>query len=85
MYTDYLEGKGTNRIARKLEEEGVSNWNGTVKWYESNIRKMLSNEKYKGYALLQKAYTVDFLSKKRVENNGEIPQYYMEESHPGRH
>jgi site-specific DNA recombinase len=45
---------------------------------------MLSNEKYKGYALLQKAYIVDFLSKKRVENNGEIPQYYMEESHPGR-
>jgi site-specific DNA recombinase len=40
---------------------------------------------YEGYALLQKAYIVDFLSKKRVENNGEIPQYYMEESHPGRH
>jgi len=42
---------------------------------------MLSNEKYKGYALLQKTYTVDFLTKKRVENNGEVPQYYVEESH----
>lgn len=43
---------------------------------------MLGNEKYKGDVLLQKSYTVDFLTKKRVVNNGEIPQYYVEESHP---
>jgi site-specific DNA recombinase len=43
---------------------------------------MLSNEKYKGDALFQKTYTIDFLSKKRAENNGEVPQYYVEESHP---
>ncbi|WP_035287954.1 recombinase family protein [Clostridium sp. KNHs214] len=82
IYKDYLDGKGSNRIARELEDEGVPNWNGKAKWYESSIRKMLSNEKYKGDALLQKTYTVDFLTKKRVENNGEVPQYYVEESHP---
>lgn len=43
---------------------------------------MLSNEKYKGEALLQKTYTVDFLSKKRVENTGQVLQYYVSESHP---
>jgi hypothetical protein len=43
---------------------------------------MLSNEKYKGDALLQKTYTVDFLSKKRVVNKGEVPRYYVEDSHP---
>jgi len=82
IYTDYLNGKGPNRIAKELEEEGVLNWNGKAKWYESSIRKMLSNEKYKGDALLQKTYTVDFLSKKRAVNKGEIPSYYVEESHP---
>lgn len=82
IYKDYLNGKGSNRIARELEEEKVVNWNGKTKWYESSIRKMLTNEKYKGDALLQKTYTVDFLTKKRVENNGEIPMYYVEESHP---
>lgn len=82
IYKDYLDGKGPNRIAKELEEDGVLNWNGKVKWYESTIRNMLSNEKYKGDALLQKTYTVDFLTKKRVENNGEVPQYYVEESHP---
>jgi len=82
IYEDYLNGKGPNKIARELEEEGVINWNGKAKWYESSIRKMLSNEKYKGDALLQKTYTVDFLSKKRADNHGEVPRYYVEESHP---
>ena len=82
IYADYLNGKGTNRIAHELENEGIQNWNGKAKWYEGSIRKMLSNEKYKGEALLQKTYTTDFLTKKRVENNGAVPQYYVEESHP---
>jgi len=40
-----------------------------------------ANEKYIGDALLQKTYTVDFLTKKRVKNNGIVPQYYVENSH----
>lgn len=82
IYDDFLNGMGPNRIAKELEEEGVKTWSDKTKWYESTIRKILSNEKYKGDALLQKTYTVDFLTKKRVENNGEVPQYYVEESHP---
>ena len=82
IFSDYLDGKGPNRIAMELEKEGVANWNGKAKWYEGSIRKMLSNEKYKGEALLQKTYTTDFLTKKRVENDGAVPQYYVEESHP---
>ncbi len=82
IYEDFLDGKGANRIARDLENDGTLNWNGKAKWYEGSIRKMLTNEKYKGDALLQKTYTVDFLSKKRADNNGEVPQYYVEDSHP---
>ena len=82
IYEDFLDGKGANRIARELENDGTLNWNGKAKWYEGSIRKMLTNEKYKGDALLQKTYTVDFLSKKRADNNGQVPQYYVEDSHP---
>ncbi len=82
IFKEFLDGKGANRIARDLELGGVPNWNGKAKWYEGSIRKMLSNEKYKGDALLQKTYTLDFLSKKRAENTGQVPQYFVEDSHP---
>lgn len=82
IFKDYLNGKGTNRIAKELEEEGIPNWSGKPKRYGSSINKMLQNEKYKGDALLQKTYTVDFLTKERSVNNGEVPMYYVEKSHP---
>ena len=40
-----------------------------------------ANEKYKGDALLQKVYTVDFLTKQKKVNEGEVPQYYVEGNH----
>ena len=82
IYREFLDGKGANLIARELERARVPNWHGRAKWYESSIRKMLTNEKYMGDALLQKTYTVDFLSKKRADNTGQVPQYYVEDSHP---
>ena len=51
-------------------------------WTTSTIESILTNEKYKGSALLQKKFTVDFLTKKTKINEGEVPQYYVEESHP---
>ena len=47
----------------------------------STVESILQNEKYKGAALLQKCFTVDFLTKKRKVNEGEVPQYYVEHSH----
>ena len=43
---------------------------------------ILRNEKYMGDVLLQKTYTVDFLSKKKKKNNGELTQYYITDNHP---
>ena len=69
-------------IRREFEDEGVQIWNGKSKWYDTTIGSILSNEKYKGDAILQKSYSVDFLTKKRVKNKGEVQQYYVEDSHP---
>jgi len=82
IYREYLDGKGVNRIAKDLEVDRVPNWSGKPKWHGSTIQSMLSNVKYKGDALLQKSYTVDFLTKKRAINTGQVPQYYVSESHP---
>ena len=50
-------------------------------WQRSTVESILRNEKYKGAALLQKKFTVDFLQKKMKVNEGEVPQYYVEHSH----
>ena len=42
---------------------------------------MLQNEKYKGDALLQKSFTIDYLTKQKKKNEGELPQYYVENNH----
>lgn len=81
IYTDFLNGIGTPTIARMLELENIENCKGKKKWHDSHIKSILTNEKYKGDAILQKSYTVDFLTKKRVENKGEVPKYYVEDSH----
>lgn len=65
-----------------MNEAGIPGWNGKVNWIASTIETMLHNEKYKGDALLQKTYTVDFLTKKREKNQGQIAQYYVENNHP---
>ena len=52
------------------------------KWHASVISSILQNEKYKGDALLQKGFTVDFLTKRRKMNEGELPKYYLEKVHP---
>ena len=49
---------------------------------DTDTGNILTNEKYKGDALLQKKFTVDFLQKKLKPNEGEVPQYYVEGSHP---
>jgi len=81
IYREYLEGASMLKIARVLEADGVPNGAGKARWHTSNINQILRNEKYIGDALLQKTYTVDFLTKKRVKNNGIVPQYYVENSH----
>ena len=54
---------------------------GKEKWSRSTVRSILVNEKYKANALLQKYYTKDYLSKKRIRNKGEVQQYYVKGSH----
>ena len=77
-----MEGLTTNKIAQLLMKKGIPAPGGGEKWYNRTIESILTNEKYKGSALLQKKFTVDFLTKKQKVNEGEVPQYFVEHSHP---
>lgn len=81
IYREYLQGLSMDKIAAGLEADGILTGAGKTKWHTSTINKILRNEKYIGDALLQKTYTTDFLTKKRIKNNGTVPQYYVEGDH----
>ena len=77
----YIQGYGANTIAKRLTELGKVNKKGIVKWTDSGVRGIIKNEKYKGDLLMGKTYTVDPISKRRLENRGEENQYYTKKHH----
>ncbi|SCY24808.1 recombinase family protein [Alkaliphilus peptidifermentans] len=81
IFNEYLGGKGTFLIGKELNHEKVPTVTGG-QWYDSTILTILKNEKYKGDVLLQKTYTLDHLTKKKVKNTGEVNSYYIENNHP---
>ena len=81
IFDRFLEGYSPEFISKELREQAILGCTGKARWCPSAIWKMLQNEKYKGDALLQKTYTVDFLTKKRSENQGQVNQYYIEGNH----
>ena len=83
MFHLYLEGNSIERIHKWLEESKIESPKGYSKWSNSTISGILKNEKYMGDALLQKTYTVDFLTKTTAKNKGEVNQYYIENNHEG--
>lgn len=81
IFRMFLHGYTPHTIASLLTEDGIPSPCGCDSWSGMTVRRMLSNEKYKGDALLQKQFTVDYLRKKMKKNEGELPQYYVEEDH----
>ena len=81
IYRLFLQGMTYNGIASQLTSYGIKTPGGKDKWNVSTVKSILSNEKYKGDALLQKTYISDYLTKKPKVNEGEIPQYYVEGDH----
>ena len=73
--------KSYYQIGQELSADGIRTAAGNDYWLPSTLKKILTNEKYIGDALLQKTIITDFLNKKRVVNKGIVPQYYVEGSH----
>ena len=81
IYREYLSGKSYYQIGKGLTDDGIRTAAGNDYWLASTLKKILTNEKYIGDALLQKTVTTDFLTKKRMVNKGIVPQYYVEGDH----
>ena len=81
IYALFLGVQTCRSIANELTAQGIPTPSRKSKWSVSTVMSILQNEKYKGDALLQKTYTADFLNKTVKKNEGELPQYYIQNSH----
>lgn len=80
IFREYLEGKSIVQIGKGLEADGIKTVTGLEHWHPGTIDKMLSNEKFCGDACMQKSFTIDFLTKKKVKKQGYAPRYYFEDN-----
>lgn len=90
IYQLFLEGETTHSIASYLNEHQIpmpskkkdKEGNYIYHWQISTVLSILTNEKYKGEAILQKSTTIDFLTHKSVKNDGRnAPMYHVKNSH----
>ena len=81
IYREFLEGYSPAMIADRLNADGIPTPTGEGQYFASTISSILNNEKYCGDMLFQKYYVADFLTHKTVKNNGQLPQYYVEDHH----
>lgn len=79
----YLEGNSIGGIRKWLNDNNIETTKSIGEWNKSTVSGILRNEKYKGDVLLQKSYTVDYLTKTIARNKGEVTQYYIENNHEG--
>lgn len=80
IFERYVAGAGSTMIARELNEQGIMTIKGNP-WVSSSVMGIINNEKYKGDILLGKTFTVDPISKRRLENLGEEDRYYIHDHH----
>lgn len=81
IYEMYLSGKTLRSIKESLEAKGLRNAAGTTEWTTSNLRTILSDEKYCGDVLRQKTFIRDCISKQVVKNTGQRPKYLIQNHH----
>jgi len=74
IFADYLCGSGILKIRKKLLAQGIS-------FSQGGLKNLLQNEKYAGDLLLQKSFIANHLTKKKLKNTGQLPQYLVENHH----
>ena len=80
IFQNFLDGKSRLETEREFAAEGITTANG-CRWVDSNIKVILTNITYTGNLLLQKEFIEDPITKRRKKNRGELPQYYVEDTH----
>ena len=82
IFAAFLSGTNLAKIAEDMQMRGVPKLRGECKWSKHGIRYILTNERYMGDQRFRKSFRTDTLPYKKVDNRGQMPQFYMAGSHP---
>ncbi len=84
IFDEVVAGNTYISIARRLNRDHIpapdddENCRG---WTGDRVREVVERERYAGDILLQKVFTIDFLTHKLKKNEGEMPKYYVKNHH----
>ena len=80
MFQMYIDGVPLRGIAESMNSAGIRTTLGND-FQEASVRQLIFNEVYAGDIRRQKCYMADPITKTKVKNCGELPQYYMADCH----
>ncbi|TYS69744.1 recombinase family protein [Sutcliffiella horikoshii] len=80
-FEEALNGKTPAQIAKQFIKKGYKKINGRTDWSSTTVRLILLNRDYTGDVVCQKFYTESYLSHKRLVNDEERNQYFIENHH----
>lgn len=81
MYRFFAEGMTLTEISDALAEDGVFNRKG-LPFGKTSIKRILDQEKYRGFSILQRTFTDNHITHHKKLNHGELPQFEVQKTHP---
>ncbi|PID82050.1 MAG: recombinase family protein, partial [Clostridiales bacterium] len=80
MFDMFIDGVSFRNIANILNDKGYRTVRG-AKFSMFGVKILVNNEVYAGHTLRQKTYIKDPLKHNKVINYGELPKYFIENTH----
>jgi len=81
MYQAFAGGMTLTEVSDALTERGVFNRKG-LPFGKSSIMRILDQEKYRGFSILQRTFTDSHITHHKKLNRGQFPQFVVQETHP---
>jgi DNA invertase Pin-like site-specific DNA recombinase len=81
MYHSFADGMMLTEISDALAKQGIYNRKGKP-FGKTSILRILDQEKYRGFSILQRTYVDDHITHQKKMNRGELPRFEVQGTHP---
>lgn len=81
MYRAFADGMMLTEISDALARQGIFNRKG-LPFGKTSIHRILDQEKYRGFSILQRTYVESHITHQKKMNHGRLPRFVVEGTHP---